>query len=122
MEQQTTTPTTTTTTPAAPRLHIGDPVEWRGSWGAAAPAIAVVTEIEHTSRSGDKYGKAVESLDWPTVMSGRAVVTLANGAWAYGYQLRPAPGMAAAVALANFEQRQAVAGELAAMAPLDPRD
>lgn len=112
----------TTTNSQPPALHIGDPVEWRGNFGTAAPMIATVSGIERVDRPGAKYGTDVTELAWPDVLAGFAVVTLSNGHWSYGYQLRPAPGMAAAVALATYEQQAAGSRELAAMAPLDPRD
>lgn len=108
-----------------PTLHVGDPVEWRGGFGAYAPAIATVAAIEKVDRPGQKYGTDVPELGWPDVLAGFAVVTLTNGHWSYGYQLRPAPGgMAAAVALARWEAGQPTrrAHELATAGPLDPRD
>lgn len=110
--------------PKPPALHVGDPVEWRGGFGTQPPMIATVSGIEQTAGPGQKYGTDVTELAWPDVLAGFAVVSLTNGHWCYGHQLRPAPGMAAAVALARWEADAPTrrAHELATAGPLDPRD
>lgn len=70
-------------------LKIGDSVIWRGTWGADPPKEAVVTGIELTEGVREKYGHAVETVFWTTVRDNRVVVSLDNGHWAYGEQIKP---------------------------------
>jgi hypothetical protein len=69
-----------------PVLRVGDTVIWLGAWGSEKEQNAVVTEIEKTAAARQKYGEPVRELPWSEVE--RSVVTLSNGHWAYGFQLR----------------------------------
>jgi len=67
-------------------LKIGDTVRWRDLWGEAREKPAVVTGIE--IRCTGKYGTEVAEAPWEEVKK-HGVVSLANGHWAYGYQVDP---------------------------------
>lgn len=67
-------------------LKTGDTVRWRGLWGKAQEEPAVVTGIE--VRCTGKYGTEVAEAPWEEVKK-HGVVSLANGHWAYGYQVDP---------------------------------
>lgn len=67
-------------------LNIGDKVMWRGGFGREAPKEATIEGIDIVA-VGEKYGEAVDSIDWSLVRQNRAVVTLDNGHWAYGDQI-----------------------------------
>jgi hypothetical protein len=69
------------------KLRVGDKVRWRGNWGTGGSMVVEVVSIEHVE-SGEKFGENVEEIDWDKVAD-EIVVTLDNGHWAYGYQLRP---------------------------------
>lgn len=84
-------------------LHVGDPVWWREGFGHKEPKLAEVEEIEyHCVASDNNRGIPAERLHWRDVRRVQpihprcdddelipAVVTLTNGYWAYGWQLRP---------------------------------
>ena len=67
-------------------LTVGDTVSWCGAWGADNPMQTVVTGIEITK--GGKYGDKVGHVHWSQVFGRNVVVSLDNGHWAYGGQLR----------------------------------
>lgn len=69
-------------------LKVGDVVRWKALWGAEV-RLATVIDISETKVAGDKYGTPVQELPWATVRANNAVVDLANGYWAYGYQIEP---------------------------------
>jgi hypothetical protein len=73
----------------AQTLRIGDTVMWSGAWGTNAPRPATVTGMQRV-HPGEKYGHGVEAMRWEDVPD-RAVVSLANGHWAYGHQIAPMP-------------------------------
>lgn len=68
-------------------LKVGDKVMWRGAWGTDAPKQAIVEEIE-TNCNGTKSGISADSVEWNEVTDRNVVVTLDNGHWAYGNQLK----------------------------------
>lgn len=67
-------------------LKVGDTVRWRGLWGKAQEEPAEVTGIE--IRCIGKYGTEVAEAPWDDVKK-HGVLSLANGHWAYGYQVVP---------------------------------
>lgn len=67
-------------------LKIGDVVRWRGLWGKAQEEPVEVTDIEICCIG--KYGTEVAEAPWDDVKK-HGVVSLANGHWAYGYQVDP---------------------------------
>lgn len=75
-------------------LRVGDTVTWAGAWGRQESRRARVTQIDLVE-PGDKHGESVTAVPWSAVER-EVVVTLDNGHWAYGYQLRhvlaPEPG------------------------------
>lgn len=71
-------------------LQVGDAVMWRGNFGTSVPAVARVVALEVTAEPREKYGEPASSAPWALVFANRVVVTLDNGTWAYGEQLRPA--------------------------------
>ena len=71
-------------------LRIGDTVIWKGAWGSQAPLEAVVTGIDEVV-PGEKHGAEVTAMAWARVADS-AVVSLANGHWAYGYQIAKRDG------------------------------
>ncbi len=83
-------------------LHVGDPVWWREGFGHKEPKLAEVEEIEYHCVAGGNRGIQAVRLNWRDVRLVQpihpqcdddelipAVVTLTNGYWAYGWQLRP---------------------------------
>jgi len=68
------------------KLKVGDAVLWRGGFGSEPAKTAKVEGIE-VCKSGEKYGKPVDSVDWATVKNGNITVDLDNGHWAYGRQI-----------------------------------
>ena len=68
-------------------LKIGDKVMWRGAWGKDPAEEAIIDGIE-LCPVGAKYGDAVESVSWNDVKNGNVVVSLDNGHWAYGHQIK----------------------------------
>jgi hypothetical protein len=70
-----------------PMLRVGNAVEWRGGFGNDDAEIAYIKCIE-ICEYGQKYGMSVDSVPWQEV-SNRVVVTLENGFWAYGTQIKP---------------------------------
>ena len=80
----------------APTLRVGDIVRWSGAWGSQAPILARVVGIDATETPGEKYGRDVDAIEWARVFENRAVLSLANGHWCYGYQVKPATAAEAA--------------------------
>ena len=72
--------------PKVEKLKVGDSVLWRGGFGADPAKKAIIESIE-VCKSGSKYGKDVNSVNWDIVNSRNIVVNLDNGHWAYGTQL-----------------------------------
>jgi hypothetical protein len=72
------------------KLKIGDKVMWRGAWNTEPPKEATVVSMELCA-NGTKYGKEVKSVAWETIENAKRSVTVSldNGHWAYGYQLKP---------------------------------
>jgi hypothetical protein len=69
-------------------LRVGDRVLW-SPFGSKESYEAVVCGIE-VGCDGDKYGTALNQVSWDEVHEpGNCVVNLANGRWAYGYQIKP---------------------------------
>lgn len=68
-------------------LRIGDTVMWRGGWGQNPAKEAVVAVIEAEADLDDRVGQPVNMLPWSKVP--QAIITLTNGHWAYGDQIRP---------------------------------
>jgi hypothetical protein len=65
-------------------LEIGQEVLWSGSWGIDSPVKTVVTDIEdHTD-----YDSPLESVEWERLNNRDIIVTLENGHWAYGDQIK----------------------------------
>lgn len=71
-------------------LQIGDTVLWRGAWGDWPEREAVVMDIQYTK--GAKHGLPVEAIPWAVVKGRDCTVSLDNGYWAYGHQIRPKEG------------------------------
>jgi hypothetical protein len=71
-------------------------VIWRGSFGMDVPRSARVEGISRTSRE-DPKGQCAERLPaiaWAEVQGRAVVVSLSNGHWAYGEQIKPATWVA----------------------------
>ena len=75
-------------------LKIGDQVLWRGGFGMDDQRFAEVVGLTVTEDEREKYGKDVEEVEWEEVLSNHCVVSLDNGHWAYGEQIRPASWIA----------------------------
>ena len=75
-------------------LKIGDRVHWRDSWGSGPVEKVKVTSLDVTEEPNEKYGEAVEEVEWIMVQSNRVVVGLevqsgGMSKWAYSYQIAP---------------------------------
>ncbi len=68
-------------------LKVGDTVSWRGSWGNDALQNAKVLEID-VDCDGGKDGRSVTEVFWSKVTRHNVVVSLDNGHWAYGDQIK----------------------------------
>lgn len=68
-------------------VSVGDVVMWRGAWGREKPRLARVLSIEKTNHPDEKYGKKVDRISTKTVRSGRAILILDNGHFAFAYQI-----------------------------------
>ena len=66
-------------------IKIGSKVMYRGSFGMGCPEKVTIESIDMCEKEGDKYGDAVESIDWD--MKNYACFTLSNGHWCYGGQI-----------------------------------
>ena len=66
-------------------IKIGSRVMYRGSFGMGCPEKVTIESIDMCEKEGDKYGDAVESIDWD--MKNYGCFTLSNGHWCYGGQI-----------------------------------
>ena len=66
-------------------IKIGSKVMYRGSFGMGCPEKVTIESIDMCEEEGDKYGDAVESIDWD--MKNYGCFTLSNGHWCYGWQI-----------------------------------
>ena len=66
-------------------IKIGSKVMYRGSFGMGCPEKVTIESIDMCEEEGDKYGDAVESIDWD--MKNYGCFTLSNGHWCYGEQI-----------------------------------
>lgn len=64
----------------------GDQVWWRGSWGNDSWQKAKVVGIELVNKGQKENGIAIEHI--PVEVKDHCVFDLANGHWAYGYQIK----------------------------------
>ena len=58
---------------------------YRGLFGMGCPEKVTIESIDMCEKEGDKYGDAVESIDWD--MKNYGCFTLSNGHWCYGWQI-----------------------------------
>ena len=66
-------------------IKIGSKVMYRGSFVMGCPEKVTIESIDMCEKEGDKYGDAVESIDWD--MKNYGCFTLSNGHWCYGEQI-----------------------------------
>ena len=66
-------------------IKIGSKLMYRGSFGMGCPEKVTIKSIDMCEEEGDKYGGAVESIDWD--MKNYGCFTLSNGHWCYGGQI-----------------------------------
>ena len=66
-------------------IKIGSKVMYRGSFGMGCPEKVTIESIDMCEKERDKYGDAVESIDWD--MKNYGCFTLSNGHWCYGGQI-----------------------------------
>ena len=66
-------------------IKIGSKVIYRGNFGMGCPEKVTIRSIDMCEEEGDKYGDAVESIDWD--MKNYGCFTLSNGHWCYGGQI-----------------------------------
>ena len=66
-------------------IKIGSKVMYRGLFGMGRPEKVTIESIDMCEKEGDKYGDAVESIDWD--MKNYGCFTLSNGHWCYGGQI-----------------------------------
>ena len=66
-------------------IKIGSKVMYRGLFGMGCPEKVTIESIDMCEKEGDKYGNAVESIDWD--MKNYGCFTLSNGHWCYGGQI-----------------------------------
>lgn len=66
-------------------LKVGMKVIYRGCWGMDAPKETIVEDIELCEQEHEKYGELVDEV--PVEDIKRCCVDLADGHWAYGYQI-----------------------------------
>ena len=64
----------------------GDQVWWRGSWGNESWEKAKIVGIELVNEGQKQGGVVVEQI--PVEVKDHCVFDLANGHWAYGYQIK----------------------------------
>lgn len=64
----------------------GDQVWWRGSWGNESWEKAKIVGIELVNDGQKQGGIIVEQI--PVEVKDHCVFDLANGHWAYGYQIK----------------------------------
>ena len=70
---------------ARKEIKIGSKVMYRGSFGMGCPEKVTIESIDMCEKERDKYGDAVESIDWD--MKNYGCFTLSNGHWCYGEQI-----------------------------------
>ena len=70
------------------KLKVGDTVIHRGGFGYDAPKKAKIEGIE-VNTHGSKEGDDVDECNWSEVTRDNCVVSLDNGHWAYGSQVKP---------------------------------
>ena len=66
-------------------IKIGSKVIYRGNFGMGCPEKVTIESIDMCEKERDKYGDAVESIDWD--MKNYGCFTLSNGHWCYGWQI-----------------------------------
>ena len=66
-------------------IKIGSKVMYRGNFGMGCPEKVTIESIDKCKKERDKYGDAVESIDWG--MKNYGCFTLSNGHWCYGEQI-----------------------------------
>ena len=66
-------------------IKIGSKVIYRGTFGMGYPEEVTIEGIDKCKKERDKYGDAVESIDWD--MKNYGCFTLSNGHWCYGEQI-----------------------------------
>ena len=66
-------------------IKIGSKVMYRCSFGMGCPEKVTIESIDMCEKERDKYGDAVESIDWD--MKNYGCFTLSNGHWCYGGQI-----------------------------------
>ena len=66
-------------------IKIGSKVMYRGLFGMGCPEKVTIESIDMCEKEGDKYGDAVDSIDWG--MKNYGCFTLSNGHWCYGEQI-----------------------------------
>ena len=66
-------------------IKIGSKVIYRGNFGMGCPEKVTIKSIDKCKKERDKYGDAVESIDWD--MKNYGCFTLSNGHWCYGGQI-----------------------------------
>ena len=66
-------------------IKIGSKVMYRGNFGMGRPEKVTIESIDKCKKERDKYGDAVESIDWD--MKNYGCFTLSNGHWCYGEQI-----------------------------------
>ena len=66
-------------------IKIGSKVMYRGLFGMGCPEKVTIESIDMCEKERDKYGGAVESIDWG--MKNYGCFTLSNGHWCYGGQI-----------------------------------
>jgi hypothetical protein len=67
-------------------LYVNDTVMWSGGFGNDPYKPAKIISIDFCKK-GEKYGDEVQEIEWNKVKE-HAVVTLDNGHWAYGSQIK----------------------------------
>ena len=70
---------------ARKEIKIGSKVMYRGSFGMGCPEKVTIKSIDKRKKERDKYGDAVESIDWD--MKNYGCFMLSNGHWCYGWQI-----------------------------------
>lgn len=71
-------------------LNVGDTIFWSGGWGSDEYHRAIVEDIQVDCEG--KYGDAVQFVSWLDIELPHCrsvIVTMDNGHWAYGFQIRP---------------------------------
>jgi hypothetical protein len=68
-------------------ITVGDSVLHRDSWGLAVPTQTQIVSMDLCATKGQKHGVNVDFVD--DAVKDRLCVVLANGKWAYGYQIDP---------------------------------